>query len=74
MSFVVYETGRKLGVKMVEKESTARGLVTKNNKAMVWETLSGYTLKRQWNYCSWAEFEAIARASKRPGYSNYHNF
>lgn len=74
MGYVVYEIETQSSVRLVEKESTAKGMVTKNNKQLVWQSLKGQTYNKPWSYCSWSEFESIAKAARKPGYYVYHEF
>ena len=74
MGFVLYDAkyGRAIG--LYESESYVKGRVTKNNKQYAWEVLNGRSNMSEYAYCSWAEFEAVAKKSKRKGYYNYHEF
>lgn len=72
MGYVIYETESGTGVRYVNKEPTAKGMVTKNNKELMWESLKGHTFRKVWSYCSWAEFESVATSSRKTGYHCWH--
>ena len=74
MGFVVYETDTGTSVRLVEKESTAKGMVTKNNKALMWEALHGRTYLKSWSHCSWSEFEEIAKRAQKSNYRTWNLF
>ena len=80
MSFVVYSVKRKRAVRLYTRESSARALVTKNNKRFVWQELVDpeyyrrYCDHEEYAYCSWAEFEPIALSSLTKEYRSQHEF
>lgn len=81
MSFVVYSVERKRAVRLYERESSARALVTKNNKKVVWNLLvypkkyRHYRDDEEYAYCTWAEFESIALSSlSSKEYRSQHEF
>ena len=80
MSFVVYSVGRKRAVRLYARESSARALVTKNNKKVVWNQLAYpdkyryYRDDEEYAYCTWADFETIALSSLTKEYRSQHEF
>ena len=62
MFFVVYQVKSGRTIAVYERESSAKGLVTKNNKELVVEILKGtrarYSWERmeEWAYCSYVDY------------------
>lgn len=80
MSFVVYSVSRSRAVRLYKRESSARSLVTKNNKKVMWNQLvypkkyHHYGDNEEYAYCSWADFEAIALKELKKDTRNRHEF
>lgn len=75
MGFVVYEKDNGRAVVYYEKESAAKGRVTKHNKEYVIAVLKnehGF-YDGEYDYCNWNDFETVLKTTRVKGGINYHN-
>lgn len=74
MGYVVYSKHYGRAIALCETERAAKARVTRNNKQYTFELLTGTSNMEEYAYCSWADFEEIARSKKRKGHISYHEF
>lgn len=80
MGFVVYTVDDKRAIGYYEREASAKSRVTRNNKAWLVTHLRGKRMKNAYYhddsayaYCSWIDFEEVAKAGHVKGGQNRHS-